>query len=169
MENLTVLQMKKEITSLATDLFTKASKHFNIYGEMPEIKFDIRGNNLAGQAQPKRNIIRYNIAIAENNYKEFLSKTVAHEVAHIIQNKINYGSQPHGIEWKRVMRFFGVPARRCHNYDVSKVPSYRKSQKFSHTCACKENNVHMVGKKVHQNILNGTIYICPRCHTPVKK
>ena len=169
MENLTALQMKKEIISLTTELFTKASEHFNIYGEMPEIRFNIKGNRIAGNANSGKNIIRYNMGIIEKNYEEFISRTVAHEVAHIIQHKILYGSQAHGTEWKRVMRFFGVPAKRCHNYDVSEVPSYRKAQKFSHTCACKENNVHMVGKKVHQNILNGTIYICPRCHTPVKK
>ena len=166
MENLTAFQMKKEIISLTEKLFLDGIDHFNLQGKTPQVRFDIRGNT-AGQFKRSENAIRYNFGIIEQNYEKFLARTVAHETAHAIQYKISYSAKPHGSEWKRVMQFFGVPSTRCHNYDLSVVKS--TVQKFPHACACKDNNIRMVGKKVHMKILVGSRYTCSKCHTALKK
>jgi len=168
MENLTALQMKKEIISLTEKLFLEGIDHFNLQGKTPQVRFDIRGNT-AGQFRRSENAIRYNFGIIEQNYEKFLARTVAHETAHAIQYKISYSAKPHGLEWKRVMRFFGVPSTRCHNYDMSGISSTRRTiQKFPHKCTCKENNIHMVGKKVHTKIQMGAKYTCRKCRSILK-
>jgi len=167
MENKTEREIKQEIRELTLSYFNKGKQQFAVNTAVPKITFDIKGNRTAGQARYSENRIRYNFPIAKQNYESFLKRTVPHEVAHIIQRTLNFNSSPHGIEWKRVMRFFGIQnPERCHDYDVSDVPTFRRSQKFRYSCACSKK--HYVGKAVHNRIKNGVEYKCSRCKQIIK-
>lgn len=104
-----------------------AERKLSIALPMPIIRFDIKGTK-GGTAQfnprnPAQSIIRFNPTLLRENIEHFLQQTVGHETAHLIARAKHGDIDPHGAEWRRVMWAFSLPANRCHNYDVSTVPS----------------------------------------------
>lgn len=105
-----------------------ANEKFNLRVPYPDVRFDVTGGNagLAGL-----NYVRFNPAMLVRQPEEFLYNTPGHEVAHIVARHLNWGKpiDPHGVEWKRVMWAFSLPATRCHNYDVAgQRPKYKPKQ-----------------------------------------
>lgn len=112
--------------------------------EMPEIRYDVK-NTHGGLAYGKEWMIRLNLILCYENEEHFIKQTVAHEVAHLIQRRV-YGVvreieingqkitkrvQAHGPEWKSVMELLGIPADRCHNYDVSSIQTSKRKKRGS--------------------------------------
>jgi len=106
--------------------------------DMPHVpvSFNLRGRT-AGMVRykgAKIKDLRLNIDILNNpnHTDDFIAQTVPHEWAHVIQrvkfgHRDNYGQriQPHGIEWKKIMRELGVEVKRCHSYEVTKARNVR--------------------------------------------
>ena|ERR1041385_688792 len=93
-----------------------------------EIKFDLVGQ-VAGQAfwGIKSDIfkLRFNMQLARENYDEFLSQTVPHEVAHLIADEFFKEMWTSGCDhnslWQFVMVKFGKSPTRCHDYSVENI------------------------------------------------
>ena len=65
--------------------------------------------------------------------------------------------QAHGIEWRIVMRQFGLNPERLH--DMPTVPG-RKTRKFRYICSCSK---HTVGAPRHNRMTKGARYTCREC------
>ena len=140
-----------------------ANKDLGLNIPYPTVSFKLKGR-CAGQARPMSNELRFNAVLLEENGNAFLKRTVPHEVAHIVaRNK--YGRvQSHGVEWKSVMRFFGLEPTRCHTYDTSNssVSRKRMEREFLYKCACQ---TFKLTKTRHRRALKGAQYICKNCKT----
>lgn len=98
---------------------------------MPIVRFDLRGTT-AGKAWSSKNILQFNPILLDQNPERFVRQTCGHEVAHL-GAFVKYGPriQPHGKEWARVMWALSLPAKRCHNYDISTITG-RKRTSLAH-------------------------------------
>lgn len=121
------------------------------------ISFDLRGAK-AGTATPLYNKVTYNLDMAVENFDEFMSMTVGHEVAHLIAHKLVRNCKPHGYEWKMVMKYFNCDDSRCHSMTYKNAATRRR---YMYTCKC--GHIYKVGVKIHNNIQNNIKYSCTRC------
>lgn len=110
--------------------------------------------------------ICYNLAVLRQNGDRFLSRTPAHEVAHLLVF-LKWGGavKPHGKEWQSVMRLLGVAPEDisyAHSYDMTGVP-VRRHRRFEYECGC-VGEPHRVSTRIHNKIRNGvSTYRCQRC------
>ncbi len=146
-----------------------ASKHFNRVFAFPNVAFNVTGKT-AGYAIFSKWLIRLNTDLFKQNREDFLNSTCPHELAHLITREI-YGTRadsvnPHGPEWKSVMRVFGLEPKRCHSYDVSLTK--RQSFKIQYSCACGID--HGITLKAHNKITQGLVrYSCKKCKQVITK
>jgi SprT protein len=103
----------------------KANAKLNIRMPMPKVRFGIEGTT-AGRAYYREHLVTFNPTLFAENVEHFLIQTVGHEVGHLAAFRWKGpGIRPHGEEWANVMWYLGLPATRCHNYEVGNVPSNR--------------------------------------------
>lgn len=137
--------------------------------QIPKISIllDLTGS-AAGQyrgGQPP--CIRYNPLIAAQAFTDFIARTVPHEVAHYVVDKLFAGkrTKPHGIEWRSLMQAFGLEPSVCHRYDLSGLP-VRKQRRYAYLCGCRE---HQLSATRHNRIQHrGTRYLCSQCGGELK-
>lgn len=122
---------------------------------------------VAGCAYVKSKRIELNEVLFLENVEQFFSRTIPHEVAHVITRIIYpHAKQAHGPEWRNVMSMLGVDDNtRCHSYDVSSVVKPRLSEKFTYVCSC--DRPLILSKIMHNKIQRGSVRICMVCKTPV--
>jgi SprT protein len=151
------------------ECFAIASERFNRPFETPTIRFAKRGTT-AGTASSKKWELNFNEILLNENVEHFVKQTVAHEVAHLIDHAVfdshavkfcsftgkRKKRQSHGANWKRVMYVLGVPADRCHTYDVANSKIKRRpSATFDYKCTgC--GKVVSMGKIRHGKMQSGT-------------
>ena len=143
-------------------LLKQGAVHYRVPTPEAEIRFDLRGKS-AGQARfPARGqpVIRYNPQLLVENGERFLSRTLPHEVAHIIAHRL-FGQdiRPHGAEWQAIMQMFGADSNRCHDYDTSRAGT-RRLTRYAYHCNCRE---HALTSIRHNRILAGQVYYCRSC------
>jgi SprT protein len=117
-----------------------------------------------GGAQP---CIRYNRIIAAQAFEDFIARTVPHEVAHYVVDKLYAGKRvkPHGIEWQSMMLAFGMEPSVCHRYDLSRVP-VRQQRRYTYTCDCRK---HQLSATRHNRVQGkGVSYLCNQCGSALK-
>ena len=127
----------KRATEETVKYINIANQKYGMNLRTPVIAFDLRGA-CAGQAWLQKHMIRYNISLLAKYGEEFITQTVAHEVAHLIayvRNGYRKG-KPHGQEWRAVMRAFGADASRCHSFDVTEARVVKAD--YIYSCKCKE-------------------------------
>lgn len=137
--------------------------------EKPTIRYDLKGTT-AGEAQMRtvNNIkyytIRLNLAALTNpEYRDYmLRQTIPHEVCHIVEFQL-HGRAAHGHAWQGLMLLLRLQPKRTHDLPLPKV---RQHTKYPHSCECR---THMVGKHVHNKILNGISYHCQDCRTRLQR
>lgn len=142
-----------------SSLLKQAGKFYNKSFPPPTIFMDILGAD-AGQALPERNILRFNLVFFANGYAHYLEQIVAHEVAHLVAFHI-FGKRirPHGKEWEEVMvKIFGLPALRCHSYDLSTTGRYP----YIYNCGCSDKK-NFFSTTRHRRACKGIIYMCRSC------
>ncbi|NCA88240.1 MAG: hypothetical protein EOM92_04790 [Gammaproteobacteria bacterium] len=143
-------------------LLERAARHFGLLTPRVEIRCDLRGRG-AGQVRRQAGqlwTVRYNPALLARHGEDFLARTVPHEVAHIIAfHRHGPRIQPHGPEWQAIMRLFGVPPTRCHDYDVSDLQT-RTLDRFPYRCGCRS---HLLTSIRHHRIQRGQRYLCRAC------
>ncbi len=144
-----------------------AEEHYNRSFKMPSIIFTKRGTT-AGTANTSRWELNFNMVLLNENVEQFVHRTAAHELAHLINNKV-FGNDAvqynangrrkrrssHGRTWKNIMQLFGAPESRCHSYDVSTVKQKRRqSVKYDYKCSvC--SGVFPLGATRHKNMVTG--------------
>jgi SprT protein len=125
------------------------------------VRCDLRGSN-AGQLRQYRNgalVIRYNLAMAEQQPEAFIAETVPHEVAHVVTWVCHGRVRPHGPEWQAVMRWFGFrQPRRCHVFD--EPAEGRRQRRWAYRCDCRE---HQLSTTRHNRAQRGLHYVCRVC------
>ena len=140
-----------------------------LYGrpfELPSIEWNLRGV-CAGLARVRENRIRLNPVLLAENTEHFILQTVPHEIAHLVNRTLHgphvraHGPhvRAHGPEWQYIMHALGLPAERCHQYDVAnaRTPAQRR---YDYHCNCRS---HPVSQIVHNRIRRGLTYTCRRC------
>ena len=110
--------------------------------------------------------IRYNEALYLANKEQFISRTVPHEVAHLLVYEL-YGRRmkPHGLEWQTVCRKIGMTdIERCHDYDVTGLVT-RRSRPYLYSCGCKQFHLTVT---IHRRIMMGQKRCCLKCRGQLK-
>ena len=104
-----------------------ANEKLSIHMQIPKITFALRGTT-AGRAHYYKNLIEFQPTLLRENPDDFITSTAGHEVGHLAAF-LKFGGKikPHGDEWKRCMWTLGLPANRCHNYDVSSVTGNKRN------------------------------------------
>lgn len=125
----------------------------------PAVTFDLRGLT-AGEACVETWALRYNDELLCRHGDEFVDEIVPHEVAHLVVAAVFPGRRrPHGAEWKAVMEYFGVSARRCHQFEATPA---RRTRRFAYRCEC--GQPHLLTRRAHLRIRRGTAeYSCKTC------
>lgn len=101
---------------------------------MPRVIYELRGRT-AGTASYSKWEINLNAVLLMENVDDFIERTVPHELAHLITDKLypeNHRPKrdpwsgrrpkrsPHGADWQYVCRAIGMTdVTRCHSYDTS--------------------------------------------------
>lgn len=172
-------EMKRIVEEKVVDLMNqfKASMHKACVNEfkMPdEVIFTQRGkiagvcyfNYCAGTGY-----LNFNPILMKENFEEFLSHTVVHEVSHycvsLLKGRIMSGRRRviHGKDWKEMMTFFGLnDAKRCHSYNTSNSTT-RIQRRWKYKCEC---GTHMVSTTMHNKIRKGSILVCCSCDAVIK-
>ena len=107
------------------------------------VLFDLAGTT-AGmfRLSGRQGTIRYNPWIFAKYFKENLSSTVPHEVAHYIVHVV-YGDRrikPHGPQWRAVMAHFGADAGVTFDLDLSGIPQ-RRQRTHPYRCPCRAHEL----------------------------
>ncbi len=108
-------------------------------------------------------MIRYNPYIFAKHYAYSLTNTVPHETAHYIMYCLHglNGVRPHGVEWKQLMREFGVEPHRTNRLDLKGIP-VRRQRRHTYACSCSQ---HQISTIRHNRIRNGHArYYCRNCN-----
>ncbi|HDY82712.1 MAG TPA: metallopeptidase [Halieaceae bacterium] len=141
------------------------AKAESLYGrifQMPEVRFDLRGQTAGQYRGGSHPCIRYNLELAAIQFKAYCDRTPPHEVAHFIIEQIhpNRSVKPHGTQWQNLMQAFGLEPSRCHQYDLKNVRQ-RRQKRHAYLCACRE---HQLSTTRHNRIWHrGMKYRCVKC------
>jgi len=161
-----VSPLEREAIQKTHTLITRANRELGLSIPLPVIRFDLRGQTAGMVKYPRGGpaLIRYNLKLLEQNREHFLAQTLPHEVAHVVAPaKFGRRIRPHGPEWQSLMLYFGAKPKRCHNYDVSKLPT-RKLKRFNYRCNCRD---HQLTSIRHNRVIRGQTYLCRSCATPL--
>ena len=84
--------------------------------------------------------------------EEFVTEVLTHEFAHYMTHLVHgMNVQPHGIEWKRMMRSLGADPKRTHDFATV-------SNKSQYTYTLDNGYTVTVGKVRHNKIQRGATY-----------
>ena len=134
----------------------------------PTVDYLCRGRT-AGTANYRNSHISLNSVLLNENIEHFIHQTVGHELAHLIAHHVYpYLRKAHGPEWKQVMRFIGLSADRCHEYNVENATVKQKT-KFQYKCGCRNDIVFSIVRhnKVRTGKAKYTCRLCRQVMTPV--
>jgi predicted SprT family Zn-dependent metalloprotease len=79
--------------------------------------------------------MRLNLILLVENEEHYLANVVPHEVAHLINRRVNKPApgkkklMPHGKEWKDVMALLGVVPHVKHRYDCTSIEKGKKAKR----------------------------------------
>ena len=153
-------RIKRRVTARVAECIEIANRHYGRNLPMPTIEYGLRGTT-AGRAWGEENRMKLNSMLLVENEDDFITRTIGHETAHIIDKAVN-GRQyktnrngrrvndSHGESWKAVMVLLGQNPSRCHSFDTtnSKVKKAPRD-KFVWTCDCAGATTMSLGKKRH--------------------
>jgi SprT protein len=145
------------ILARTADVAEKAGKLFGLDLSGLQIQFDLRGM-AAGQIQLRKNLLRYNLTIAERQIGEFIAHTVPHEVAHLVCYRLHgQRVRPHGPEWRQICLALGGNGERCHGFEATPA---RQVRRYNYLCGCRTWTLSSVRIK---RMRRGVTYCCRKC------
>lgn len=139
-----------------------AQQRFNAPLFMPSISFDLTGK-AAGMAHLDRRHVQLNAILLTENEEAFNTRTIPHELAHLIDWHLHGVSDGHGDKWKAIMRRLGLEPSRTHSYDVTNARTTKHYDGFA--CAC---GPHSLSAKMHARFQRGVKYQCKRCKRDIR-
>lgn len=132
-------------------------------GNVRECKviFNHRMKTAAGRAFTTKNIIHLNPKLLEHGEEEFMN-TFAHELAHLIDFKLN-GRSSHGWRFQRIMRSLGYQPTRTHDlpWEINRHRVVCRA-----TCKCVGKSFEIKPRR-YRAIMRGTVYRCNVCYSPL--
>ena len=160
---LSVMRTQDAITE-AVNKYCELSKEIHDITVTPKIEFTLRGRSTNAWAKPWLNLLNFNLGAANMDLERYVATTVPHEVAHLIAPKLHsHDIKPHGIEWKNVMRSFGVKPERCNSY--GQAGAHRQTRHPWH-CACHQ---HDLSTTVHKRMVRGQVRRCRACKQKLQR
>ncbi len=129
---------------------------------LPHIRYDLKGRAAGQYLSHPHPCIRYNLALAKQQFDAFLERTPGHEVAHYVIHQMHPKGRvkPHGPEWRELMKKLGLDPSRCHEFDTSGVPT-RRQRRFPYRCGCR---THELSATRHNRVRRGQVdYRCAMC------
>jgi SprT protein len=162
--------LQQKATAAVRHAESRARNFYNIKLPAALIDFSLRGR-CAGQACVDRKgttRLRINLQLLDENFDDFLTQTIPHEVAHLVVNwqarKKRLKPRPHGTEWQAVMlNCFGLEPKRCHSYQTT--PARVVPRPFLYTCNCRE---HLLTSIMHNKIGRSYQALCKVCRAPLR-
>lgn len=154
-------EVQRAVEKRLQDLMGIANRHWNRSFPIPLVSYDLRGR-CAGQAHLGENRIRINRTLLLENLDSFVAQTVGHELAHLICWHVHGRRvRPHGLEWKMVMAVFGLPPKRCHNYDTARSATRKKLPTFPYECRCRIRQMTIIRHR--RMVQSPGYYRCRQC------
>jgi len=157
------IEQQQHVIDVTLSCIQRASRFYERQFLDIPILFDLSGR-ASGMycVKARKKYIRYNPWLFSKYFKDSLSDTIPHEVAHYISDEL-YGLRnirPHGPEWKAVMQLFGIKAKATGNYDLSGIPT-RQHKRIDYHCAC---DTYQFTTKRHNQVQRGKAnYACRKC------
>ncbi len=127
----------------------------------PAVFFDVRGR-AAGRAKRNGGLcsVHFNPILLHENEEYFLSHTVPHEVAHLL-DYIVFNGWGHNSSWKACCAALGMEEiTRCHSLDTSNS-IVRVVSRHEVSCGCA--GTRKVSAVIHNRMLRGSHYRCNAC------
>lgn len=136
------------VTAKLQEGIAKAEAKYGQKFPMPIVSYELRGT-VAGYANYRRWSIRLNFELMMQNVDEFIERTVPHELAHLITDRVypeahqrgwSGKREVHGPKWQSVCAVLGMTdITRCHSYDTTatKVVRSNSRQIPFHCAKCK--------------------------------
>lgn len=171
---------KQAVIQKLQEGLAKATAKYGQTFVMPRVEFNQRGTT-AGTAHYDKWMVKFNPVLLMENKDKFIQRTVPHELAHLITDKVYPEAhrpqvsanmmfarsfrrpkrEVHGPRWQSVMRVLGADPSRCHTYDVSNA-RVKKSGSYDYECPrCLK--VFTLGPKRHAKAQRGAKYWHPGC------
>lgn len=174
--------IQKRVADKLAEGLVIASRHYNQSFSMPHVSYKLRGM-VAGYAKASQWSINLNAQLLIENVDDFIDRTVPHELAHLICDRVYPQSlgitftrsgrirrqkrESHGYNWQSVMRVLGCDdITRCHTYDVTNSKVQKKNGKqFQYRCTKPGCGVSFpVGPKRHRRLQQDPRYLAHRGH-----
>lgn len=159
--------LRERVLERTRELVERANAHFGLALPVPRVDFDINGVAWGYYVRHGTRVrIRFNPVLFERAFAESLNDTVPHEVAHyVVDHAFSRRAKPHGSEWQRVMRLFGVDKPKATaRYDTEGL-SVRRQRRFAYRCDCRE---HEITTTRHRRALRGVRYVCRECQAALR-
>jgi predicted SprT family Zn-dependent metalloprotease len=148
-------EIQSRVTAKLRDGLDHAAKAYGQQFSMPVVSYDLAGT-VAGYANYNKWTIRLNATLLMENVDAFIERTVPHELAHLITDRVypeahasrlaitRTGSvkrtkrDVHGPRWQSVCRVLGMAdVKRCHSYDVTNAKVVKSnSRQIEWKCPC---------------------------------
>ena len=148
------IMIYKQVTREIMRCLRAESEHFGIeLKPMPTVLYDLKGHT-AGKAFIYENKLRLNRGLLLEYKKDFIDRTVTHEMGHLIATR-QHGSCGHGPFWKNVMRILGGPTSRCHSYKTTPARVHKTINTICEVCGTTVS----VGVIIANKIRKGSKYL----------
>ena len=135
--------------------------------DLPTIEYKHMGQR-GGTADHTKNIICLNVDILLYVGEAFIERTVVHEFAHIVANRVfGRSGRGHGLVWRRVMYALGASqADRCHTYPIKQMEAegaikIKRQRRWQVHCGCSDG--HEVTTQMLNKMRKGRHYRCKIC------
>lgn len=100
--------------------------------DCPRVSMNNRLKTTAGRAILAENIVEYSPEIFGENFAEFASLIIPHELGHFVAHKL-YGDCGHGADWHKVMQRYiaanGGTYSRTHPLQTKRIIAKAKARK----------------------------------------
>lgn len=148
-------EVKAKVVAKLKEGIALAEAKYNQKFAMPKVSYDLRGR-VAGYANYREWHIRLNAVLLMENVEVFLERTVPHELAHLITDRVypeahasdimftrsgrmkRTKREVHGPRWQSVCLVLGMTdITRCHKYDVTNSKVVKSSSRqVEWKCPC---------------------------------
>lgn len=155
--------LQTQIIQEVENCYSRAESLLGRSFSRPRVTFKQRGK-IAGSAHLLKNELRFNDILLHDNLTQFVQEVVPHEVCHLLCFELYGRVQPHGMQWKKLMKMlFNLEGKRCHQMDTHKV----QGKTFTYYCSCGEIKLSI---RRHNKIQRGQQqYRCKQCRSVLIK
>ncbi|HFD87981.1 MAG TPA: hypothetical protein ENJ35_09940 [Gammaproteobacteria bacterium] len=155
------------IRKKTTECITKANKHYKLKLQPLDIHFDVHGTSWGYFVRKNGHcLLRYNPTLFARHFREGLEDTIPHEVAHyVVDQRFQRRRKPHGVEWREVMRLFGIENPRATHQTPLDGLDIRRQRRYVYYCGCGETRLSAT--RHNRIVYKGARYFCRKCKQPL--